>query len=99
MAKKNRPTKPESPETPAPPKARFPPHLVRFLWIFPLCLLVGFGLLLAPFMQPARDKSTNFLVAVTAASIRLFGGHAVAQNNFLRNPITGFSIEEKRPEE
>lgn len=95
MAKKNRPTKPESPETPAPPQPRFPPHLVRFMWIFPLCLLVGFGLLLAPFMQPVMDRSTNFLVSVTAAAIRLFGGHAVAQTNFLRNPISGFAIEVK----
>ena len=95
MAKKNRPTIPESPETPAAPQPRFPPHLVRFMWIFPLSLLIGFGLLLAPFMQPAMDKATGLLVSATAAAIRLFGGHAVAQSNLLRNPISGFSIEVK----
>lgn len=69
--------------------------MVRFLWLFPLCLLIGFALLLAPFSQPAVEKFTGALVTVTAALIRLFGGHAQAAGDFLRNPLTGFSIEVK----
>jgi len=97
MAKKNKAEKQELSPAPAPgaPQRRFPPHLVRFLWIFPLVMIVGFGLLLAPFTQPAIEKATSVLVTVTAAAIRVCGGHAQAQNNLLRNPISGFAIEVK----
>jgi exosortase H (IPTLxxWG-CTERM-specific) len=99
MAKTNKGEKQElSPASTVPlsaPQGRFPPHLVRFLWIFPLVMLVGFGLLLAPFLQPFIEKATGALVTVTAASIRLLGGHAQAQANLLRNPISGFTIEVK----
>ena len=71
---------------------RVPPNLRRFLLVFPVCLAIGFGLLSAPFSRPVVDRSTAVLVEVCAFLVRMCGGHAVAQQNFLRNPISGFEI-------
>ena len=65
----------------------------RFLIIFPICLVVGFGLLLAPFSQPPVKGFTDGVVTVCAAIVRLFGGQAKAVKDVLLNPVTGYSIQ------
>src|SRR5580704_405528 len=67
-------------------------QMLRFVACFSLCLLLGFGLLLAPFMQPAVARGTADIVKACAGLVRLFGGHAVARQDLLMNPATGFSI-------
>jgi exosortase H (IPTLxxWG-CTERM-specific) len=66
--------------------------MVRFLWLFPVCLAAGFALLWAPFTRPATDAFTTLLVKASAFLVSLFGGQAAAQQNVLRNPVTGFAI-------
>jgi exosortase H (IPTLxxWG-CTERM-specific) len=68
------------------------PGLVRFLWIFPLCVAIGFALLQAPFSRGTVNAFTAALVEISAGIVRACGGHAAAQQNVLRNPVTGFSI-------
>ena len=72
------------------PAARGP--MLRFLFLFPVCLLLGFGLLLAPFSAPASNAFTTGLASFCAAIIRLFGGQALAYGNLLRHPLNGFGI-------
>jgi exosortase H (IPTLxxWG-CTERM-specific) len=60
--------------------------MTRFVVLFPVWLLAGFGLLFAPFTQPVVNRGTASLL------VRLFGGHASAQSSVLRNPASGFSI-------
>jgi exosortase H (IPTLxxWG-CTERM-specific) len=55
-------------------------------------MLLGFGLLAAPFSRPAVNRFTGLLVSASALLVRLFGGHAVALQKILRNPATGFEI-------
>ena len=64
----------------------------RFVVLFPVWLLTGFGLLFAPFMRPAFDRGTAMLVTISALLVRIFGGHAAAQSDILQNPASGFSI-------
>lgn len=64
----------------------------RFLWLFPVCLLIGFGLLQAPFSRPLVNGTTTLLVKACAFVVRIFGGSAVARENILMNPSSGFSI-------
>jgi len=92
MARKPRPsqTRPaQAEETGAPPKNR----MLRFLVLFPIFLAVGFCALLIPFLHPAITAFTRGLVEVSAMVIRLFGGHAAAQQVILRNPSNGFAME------
>lgn len=70
-------------------------QMFRFVACFSLCFLLGFGLLLAPFTQPAVTRGTADMVKLCAGLVRLFGGRAAAQQDFLINPATGFSIEVK----
>lgn len=75
----------------------FPPRggpmsMTRFLLLFGISLAVLFGLLLAPATVPAVDRFTRGLVTVSAALIRLFGGHAVADGDLLQDPSTSFAI-------
>jgi exosortase H (IPTLxxWG-CTERM-specific) len=67
-------------------------RMTRFVLLFPVWLLAGFGLLFAPFTQPVVNRGTALLVEVSALLVRLFGGHASAQSSVLRNPASGFSI-------
>jgi exosortase H (IPTLxxWG-CTERM-specific) len=92
MARKPRPsqTRPaQAEETGAPRKNR----MLRFLVLFPIFLAVGFCALLIPFLHPAITAFTRGLVEVSAMVIRLFGGHAAAQQVILRNPSNGFAME------
>ena len=66
--------------------------MTRFAVLFPVWLLAGFGLLFAPFMRPAIDRGTAWLVVASAFLVRLLGGHASAQSDVLLNPASGFSI-------
>ena len=67
-------------------------RMKRFVVLFPVWLLAGFGLLFAPFTRPAIDRGTGWLVEVSAWLVRLLGGQASAQSGLLRNPASGFSI-------
>ena len=92
MARKPRPsqTRPaQAEETGAPPKNR----MLRFLVLFPIFLAAGFCALLIPFLHPAVTAFTRGLVEASAMVIRLFGGHAAAQQVILRNPSNGFAME------
>ncbi len=64
----------------------------RFLIVFPICLLVGFGLLLAPFSQSAVTRFTVGVVGLSARLVRLCGGQVAANGDVLTNPSTGYSI-------
>jgi exosortase H (IPTLxxWG-CTERM-specific) len=77
-------------EAGAPPRQN---RMVRFLVLFPIFLTVGFCALLIPFLHPAVTAFTRGLVEVSAIVIRLFGGHAAAQQVILRNPSNGFAME------
>ena len=77
-------------EAGAPPRQN---RMVRFLVLFPIFLAVGFCALLIPFLHPAVTAFTRGLVEVSAMVIRLFGGHAAAQQVILRNPSNGFAME------
>src|ERR1700690_1154814 len=76
----------------AAPADAFRARMRRFLIMFPVCLLAGFGLLLAPFSQSAVSGFTVGLVAISARLVSLFGGHAAAARDILSNPATGYSI-------
>lgn len=65
----------------------------RFVLLFGISLAVLFGLLLAPPTEPAITRFTRGLVTVSAALIRLFGGHAVAIGDLLENPTDHFAIQ------
>jgi len=93
MARKPSPsqTRPaQAEEAGAPPRQN---RMVRFLVLFPIFLTVGFCALLIPFLHPAVTAFTRGLVEVSAMVIRLFGGHAAAQQVILRNPSNGFAME------
>lgn len=68
---------------------------LRFIVCLSLGLLLGIGLLIAPFTQPFVEWATARLTDFCAALIRLAGGQAEARNNVLINPGNGFSIEIK----
>jgi exosortase H (IPTLxxWG-CTERM-specific) len=65
----------------------------RFAAIFGISLTVLYGLLLAPFAEPAINSFTRSLVTVSAALIRVCGGQAVATGDLMRSPFNNFSIE------
>jgi exosortase H (IPTLxxWG-CTERM-specific) len=67
----------------------------RFIGVFLLCLLLGFGLLLAPFLRPVMERGTAGMVTLCALLVRFFGGHAAAHQSILLNPANGFSVEVK----
>jgi exosortase H (IPTLxxWG-CTERM-specific) len=79
--------------TPSPAPAGAPMRMGRFVLLFGVSLAVLFGLLLAPPTEPAVIRFTRGLVTVSAALIRLFGGHAVAIGDLLENPGTHFAIQ------
>jgi len=76
----------------APAHLRARVNMVRFLCVFMVCVGIGFSLLQASFSRPAVNGFTAILVKGSAFLVRIFGGHAVAQQSLLRNPLTGFAI-------
>ena len=90
--------KPSPSQTPAvqAEQASAPPRrnrMLRFLVLFPIFLAAGFCALLIPFLHPAVTAFTRGLVEISAIVIRLFGGHATAQQVILQNPSNGFAME------
>ena len=79
---------PESPPSP-PAQPGVEMRMGRFLLLFCVSLAVLFGLLLAPFTEPAIRSFTTGLVTVSAQLIRVFGGHAAARGDILldRNEV------------
>ena len=77
-------------EASAPPRQN---RMLRFLVLFPIFLAAGFCALLIPFLHPAVTAFTRGLVEISAIVIRLFGGHATAQQVILQNPLNGFAME------
>jgi exosortase H (IPTLxxWG-CTERM-specific) len=67
-------------------------RLYRFLLLFGACLLGGFGLLLAPPMQPAVSRYSTLVVTVAARVIGICGGHVAADGDLLSDPASGFAI-------
>jgi len=78
---------------PPPAPSGTPMRMGRFLLLFGASLAVLFGLLLAPPTEPAVTHFTRGLVVVSAALIRLFGGHAVAIGDLLQDPLNHFAIQ------
>lgn len=64
----------------------------RFVVLFPICLLVGFGLLQVPWVSARVEAFTRGIVVVSAAAIHLFGGKVFMFGRVLQSP-TGFAIE------
>jgi exosortase H (IPTLxxWG-CTERM-specific) len=91
MPRANSTPEPETPAPPAPPGDQM--RMGRFVLFFGISVAVLFGLLLAPASEPAVRGFTLGLVTVSAALIRLFGGHAVALGDLLENPVTHFRIQ------
>jgi len=83
---------PESPPSP-PAQPGVEMRMGRFLLLFCVSLAVLFGLLLAPFTEPAIRSFTTGLVTVSAQLIRVFGGHAAARGDILENPTSHFAIQ------
>jgi exosortase H (IPTLxxWG-CTERM-specific) len=77
--------------TPDSPASRA--RMKRFLTVFPIALLAGFALLLAPFSQAAVTGFTVGVVAICAKLVWLCGGQVVAIHDVMQNPATGFSIK------
>lgn len=77
------------PASPAPRNRQ----MLRFLVLFPILLAVGFALLLGPVLRPFIDALTRGLVELSAVSIRIFGGSAIAHQVTLQNPVNGFAVE------
>lgn len=83
------------PEVPhvTPLQPGFPVRMRRFVVVFAICLLLGFGLVLAPFAQPVVNSFTEGLVQVSGRLIRFFGGGAVVRGNLLESPASHFEIQ------
>jgi exosortase H (IPTLxxWG-CTERM-specific) len=64
----------------------------RFLALFPVLLVVGFGLLQVPAVDAVVGKFTHALVDVSGGAIRVCGGHASVSGNFLSNPARGEGV-------
>ena len=74
---------------PSPPAA---PSLRRFLVLFLLLNLAGFGLLQWPAVESVVTRFSALLVTVGAGLIRLFGGRVVNDQTILRSVANGFSV-------
>jgi exosortase H (IPTLxxWG-CTERM-specific) len=67
----------------------------RFLALFAICFLCGFGALMTPPAQPATIRFSAALVTASGALIHLFGGRAQVEGTVLRDPSSGLAIEMK----
>jgi len=65
----------------------------RFLLLFPICLLAGFGLLE---IRPVADGIAAFtgsLVTLSGGLIHVFGGKVIVAGAILRSPTDGFGVK------
>jgi exosortase H (IPTLxxWG-CTERM-specific) len=69
------------------------PPLPRFAIGFAVCATLGFGLLRAPWIDPAVMVLNRALVAASATLINIAGGGAAARDDVLRSRATGFAIQ------
>lgn len=67
----------------------------RFVALFALFFLLGFGVLLAPFVQPAVLAFSRGLVSASGAIIRICGGKVLVEGPILRSETNGFAVEMK----
>jgi exosortase H (IPTLxxWG-CTERM-specific) len=65
----------------------------RFLLLFPICLIAGFGLLEVRPVAAAISAFTNSLVDVSGGLIHLFGGKVVVTGAILMSPVNGFGVK------
>jgi exosortase H (IPTLxxWG-CTERM-specific) len=65
----------------------------RFLILFPVFLLVGFGLLEVPPVARCIAAFTQSLVTVSGGLIHFFGGQAIVTGPVLLNPKDGFGVK------
>jgi exosortase H (IPTLxxWG-CTERM-specific) len=86
--------KPNRPSPAAPPAAAETgaTSLGRFLVLFLLLNLAGFGLLQAPAVEGVVTRFSALLVTVGAGLIRSFGGQVVNDHTILRSVTNGFSV-------
>lgn len=71
------------------PKAK----MRRFLALFPLLLIAGFGLLQVPAVDAAVGRFTQALVGICGGLIHICGGHAVVAGDVLRSPFGGTGVK------
>jgi exosortase H (IPTLxxWG-CTERM-specific) len=64
----------------------------RFLALFPILLIVGFGLLQVPAVDAAVAKFTHALVNISGGLIHVCGGNALVSGNLLSNPVRGEGV-------
>jgi exosortase H (IPTLxxWG-CTERM-specific) len=64
----------------------------RFLLLFPICLLAGFGLLEVQPVAQAVAAFTTSLVSVSGGLIHMFGGKVVITGAVLLSPVDGFGV-------
>lgn len=68
---------------------------VRFLVVFCLCFLAGFGLLVTPWFRPLMVKYSAAIVKISASLIALFGGTAQVagdQGVVLLHPVHNLGV-------
>lgn len=65
----------------------------RFLVLFLLLNLAGFGLLQWPAVDSVVTRFSALLVTVSAGLIRLFGGRVAADQTILRSVGNGFAVQ------
>ena len=82
---------PEAAPQSAPPRGQM--RMGRFVLTFGVSLAALFALLLAPVTAPVVNRFTLWLVTVSAAVIRIFGGRADAVGDLLQNPDTHYAIQ------
>lgn len=64
----------------------------RFGTMFCVCVLIGFGLLMATWVKPAVALFTRALVTISAALINIAGGGASASDDVMQSQVTGFAV-------
>lgn len=64
----------------------------RFLVLFPIGLVTGFGMLQVPAVAGAIAAFTQSLVTISGALIHFFGGSAMVAGAILSSPVTGFGV-------
>jgi exosortase H (IPTLxxWG-CTERM-specific) len=65
----------------------------RFLVLFPVLLIVGFGLLQVPLVDSAVNRFTQALVGICGGLIHICGGHAIIAGDVLRSPSGGTGVK------
>ena len=65
----------------------------RFLVLFPICLLAGFGLLEVRPVAAAVAAFTTSLVTISGGLIQFFGGKVMVAGAVLLSPANGFGVK------